>query len=55
MFFCCKFKNVTIKRISEAVIKTISNKYIYIKNLKTKFKNSGLKNVAKIIYDLAKN
>ena len=53
--FCWKFKKYNIKRISEAVIKTISNSDIYIKNLKTKFKNSGLKNVAKIIYDLAKN
>lgn len=54
-FSAGNLKNVTIKKISEGITETISNSDIYIKNLETKFRNSGLRNVAKIIYDLAKN
>ncbi|OUU13561.1 MAG: hypothetical protein CBB97_26025, partial [Candidatus Endolissoclinum sp. TMED37] len=54
-FSAGNLKYISIKKITDSICKTISHSDIYIKNLETKFKNSGLRHVAKIIYDIAKD
>ncbi len=46
-------KNITIRTISNSINETIINSDIYIKNNKKKFKDSGLLNVVKIIYNVS--